>query len=212
MPYMRFICYLFVFSFSFEAIADDRVGFFRSVVNDHGRGVARMLEKGMDPNTADEHGQTALVAALKEESDEVVEVLLRHPRIQVDLANRAGETPLMMAALRANLVWMERLLSLGAQVNRDGWTPLHYAASSTEVKPVALLLERGARVDAVSPTGFTPLMMAARHGAIDAARLLLSRGADAAYRAPQGGDAAGFARSAGRDRLAEEIERAARRR
>jgi ankyrin repeat protein len=206
---LKFVIYLVLAICFSSAIADARTDLFRAVANDSARSVTRLLDRGLDPNTPDADGQLPLVAALKEESASVVEVLLKHPALKPDLPNRAGETPLMMAALRADTRWMERLLSMGAQVNREGWTPLHYAASSPEAKAVVLLLDRGAEINAVSPTGTTPLMMAARYGSIDAARLLLARGADAAARARSGADAAAFARSAGRDRLAEEIERAA---
>jgi ankyrin repeat protein len=210
--HLKFIAYLALLIGFSCALADARNDLFRAVTNDNARSVARILDRGMDPNTADEQGQLPLVAALMEESATVVDLLLKHPALKPDLANRAGETPLMVAALRGNERWMERLLALGAQVNREGWTPLHYAASAPEAKVVAWLLDRGAEINAVSPTGTTPLMMAARYGAIDAARLLLARGADATFRGRNGADAAAFARSAGRDRLAEELERAAARR
>jgi ankyrin repeat protein len=206
---LKFIVYLFFIIGLPSAHADQRTDFFRAVLNDSARTVTRLLERGLDPNTPDEHGQTALVAALKEDSHDVVEALLKHPALQPDLANRAGETPLMMAALRGNRAMVERLLALGAQVNRDGWTPLHYAASGEEPALLALLLDRGAQVDAVSPTGMTPLMMAARYGAIDGATLLVARGARAGWRNDKGADAAGYARSAGRDRLAQQLEQAA---
>lgn len=208
---MKIIAYIIVLIASSCAFAGPPTALFRAVENDSVRAVQRLLQQGQDPNAADEHGQTPLVAALKAESDGVVDVLLRHPSLQPDLANRAGETPLMMAALRARVDWMQRLLALGAPLQREGWTPLHYAASSPEVPPVALLLERGAPIDAVSPIGTTPLMMAARYGAIDAASLLLARGADPTLRARNGADAADFARSAGRDRLAAQLAAAAQR-
>jgi len=40
----------------------------------------------------------------------------------------------MMAALRGSLEWTQRLIERGAAINRDGWTPLHYAASGPEPK------------------------------------------------------------------------------
>jgi ankyrin repeat protein len=209
---MKILLYLILLIGVSSAKADASTALFRAVENDSARTVLRLLQQGQDPNAADAHGQTPLVAAIQAESVEVVETLLRHPAIQPDLPNRAGETPLMMAALRARVDWMERLLALGAQVRREGWTPLHYAASSPEVRPVALLLERGAPIDAISPTGTTALMMAARYGAIDAATLLLARGADPTLRARNGADAAEFARGAGRDRLADQLAAAAQRR
>src|SRR5205085_2049113 len=80
-------------------------------------------------------------------------LLLAQPAIRVDAVGPSDETPLMMAAIKGNLDWVQRLVARGAAVNRKGWTPLHYAASSPEVDVVAWLLERGAEVNALSPNG-----------------------------------------------------------
>ncbi len=108
----------------------------------------------------------------------------------------------MMAALRGDLALTRQLLERGAKVNRDGWTPLHYAASGPEPKVVALLLDRGASIDAPSPNGTTPLMMAARYGSIDAADLLAARGANLTRKNEKGLTPADFAAGAGRETLA----------
>ena len=135
--------------------------------------------------------------------------LLARRELKVDATNAADETPLMMAALRGNLEWTQRLLDRGAQVTRNGWTPLHYAASGPEPKLLTLLLDRGAAIDAPSPNRTTPLMMAARYGAPGAAELLLARGADVRARNELGLTAADFARQVGRDALAAKLQAAA---
>ena len=170
----------------------------------------QLLERGFDPNAADEKGQVGLYLALREGSLQVAEALLKHPGLKVDAVNAADETPLMMAALRGNLEWTQRLLDRGAQLNRKGWTPLHYAASGPEPKVVSSLLDRGAEIEARSPNGTTPLMMAARYGAYDAAERLLARGADPRARNDLGLGAADFARQGDREALAVKLEQAAR--
>jgi ankyrin repeat protein len=70
----------------------------------------------------------------------------------------------------------------GADVNKPGWTPLHYAATHAgpdALAQVAFLLENHAYIDAESPNGTTPLMMAAQYGEPEVLRLLLKEGADA---------------------------------
>src|SRR3546814_6545439 len=59
------------------------------------------------------------------------------------------------------------LIARGAQVNRLGWTPLHYAASKGHVETAKLLLANKAMVNAPSPDGTTPLMMAGLSGCHD---------------------------------------------
>jgi uncharacterized protein len=192
------------------AHANSLVDFFRAVNVDDTRTIAGLLERGFDPNTVNDKGQPALFVALRDESFKVAELLLAHPSIKPDLPNAANETPLMMAALRGQIDWATRLLARGAALEREGWAPLHYAASGPEPRMVGALLDKGAAIDAPSPNRSTALMMAARYGSIDAATLLLARGANPRLRNDQGLAAADFARRAGRDALAATLEQAAR--
>lgn len=186
-------------------IAQDEVGFFRAINVDDDRGVRRWLAAGGDPNRADPKGQTPLILAMRDESFKVAAALLEHPGVQLDATNAAGETALMMAALKGHLVWVQRLVQRGAAVNRSGWTPLHYAASGPGVEVLRWLLDQGAAIDAPSPNRSTPLMMAARYGASESVDLLLARGADTRPRNDRGLTAADFARGAGRDALADRL-------
>ena len=113
----------------------------------------------------------------------------------------------MMAALKGQIDWSQRLLARGAPVNQAGWTPLHYAATGPEPKIVRLLLERGAVVDAESPNRTTPLMMAARYGKEDSVMLLLAAGADRARTSDLNLTAADHAQGAGRDSLAAQLSK-----
>lgn len=202
---MRYVIYLImVFMFSLSR-ADDAVDFFRAVNVDDDRTVKSLLERGFDANVMSPKGQTGLYLALRDGSPRVIAALLAHPKIQIDTANEVGETPVMMAALRGQIEWTQKLLDRGAALNRPGWTPLHYAATGPEPKLVALLLERGAQVEALSPNRTTPLMMAARYGPEGAVELLLARGASLQAVNEAGLDAAGFARLAGRESLARRL-------
>lgn len=185
--------------------------FFKAVSLDDAAAVERLLKRGFDPNSRDEAGQAALFLCMREGSFRVAALLLQSPDLQVDAANAAGETPLMMAALKGHTEWLPRLVERGARIEREGWTPLHYAATGPQTAAVRWLLERGARIDARSPNGSTPLMMAARYGAEDSALLLLQRGADARLRNQRELAAADFARQAGREQLAGQLAAAAKR-
>jgi ankyrin repeat protein len=127
----------------------------------------------------------------------------------VDQASAKGETALMMAAFRGQLDLARELIARGAQVNRSGWTPLHYAATNGHVAMIEYLLTQKADINAPSPNETTPLMMAAMYGSEDAARALLKAGADPARKNQLGMTAADFARKAERTRLADALARAA---
>ena len=184
--------------------------FFRSVMADNAGAISTHFLRGTSPNVRNDKGQLALIVALQEGNQRAIAALLTHPDIQIDLANQSGETALMMAALKGELAWLRELLARGAQVTREGWTPLHYASAGPAVAAVNLLLAQNAPLNARSPNGTTPLMMAARYGSIDTAELLLKRGADARLRNEQGLNAAEFARLAGRDKLTQTLEEASR--
>ena len=209
--YFKHLLYLVVIAVNSSVFASPAVDFFRAVSVDNDRAVKRLLAAGLDPNTANDKGQVGLFLALQEESLKVATALLGHPATRIDATTAADETPLMMAAMRGNLEWTQRLLERGAAINRAGWTPLHYAASGPAVAVVKLLLDRGAAIDAPSPNRSTALMMAARYGAEESVQLLLARGANAKLRNERQMAAADFARSAGREPLAVLLEAAAAR-
>jgi ankyrin repeat protein len=140
--------------------------------------VERLIRNGMDPNVSYENGNTPLHLAVFEDAVAVFNLLIKIPRLKIDQKNAAGETPLMIAALRGNTAMVDSLLARGAQINKTGWTPLHYAASTGQNALVAKLLEKSAYIDAESPNKTTPLMMAARAGHASTVTLLLDQGAD----------------------------------
>jgi ankyrin repeat protein len=209
--HFRFAFYLIVSIWFSVANAGAYEDFFQAVNRDDGRTVRQLLERGFDPNSRDPKGQAALHLALRDGSLVVAEALWASPALDVSALNANGESPLMMAALRGNLAWAQRLLERGAQVQKDGWSPIHYAATGPEPKLVALLLDKGAPIDAESPNRSTPLMMASRYGAEASVDLLLARGADARRRNDLNLSAVDFARQAGRDFLVERLQKAATR-
>jgi ankyrin repeat protein len=205
---IKFIAYLVAASAFSAASAGAYEDFFQAISRDDGRTVTALLQRGFDPNSRDEKGQAALYVALRQPSPAAAEALWAHPALDIHATNAAGESPLMMAALRGNLTWAMKLLARGAKVHHDGWSPIHYAATGPEPELVRLLLDKGAPVDARSPNGSTPLMMAARYGSEASVDLLLARGANPKLRNQRELSAADFARMDGRDALAQRLEAA----
>jgi len=206
MKYIKCAVYLIVVLFISIANSGSFDDFFRAVRTDNASGVAALLERGFDPNSHDENGQSALGLAVREGSDRVIDVLLKDPQLDINARNNVGETALMFAALQGRLELAKRLIERGATVGRAGWNALHYAATGPEPKVVELLLQRGAPIEARSPNGTTALMMAARYGSEQSVALLLQQHADIAARNDRGMNAADFARSAGREALAKRLE------
>jgi ankyrin repeat protein len=192
------------------AVSSARAGayedLFKAVIRDDAGWLRSLLAAGVDPNSRDPKGYPALSVALRRESPQAFATLLAHPGTDVNALNAAGESPLMLAAIAGEMESSRQLLERGAQVDKPGWTPLHYAASGPNTKLVELLLARGAAPDAESPNGTTPLMLAAQAGPEPSVDLLLRRGADPKRRNQRGLQAVDFARLGERDWLAERLE------
>ncbi len=192
------------------AWANDADSFFRAIKQDNDLAVRQLLAGGLDPNTRNEKGMPGLYMALQDGSLKVAKVLLASPRLQPEARNPADESPLMMAALKGHRDIAAQLIKLGADVNKPGWAPLHYAATHGHLEIMRLLLEEHAFIDAESPNGTTPLMMAASYGTPEAVKLLIEAGADIHMRNQKGMTALDFARRAERPDSVELIETALR--
>lgn len=191
--------------------ANDFEDYSRALVSDNDSAMVDLIFRGFNANTLDSRGRPGLVAALHQDSLKVFDVLLKAPRIDVNFASRQNETPLMMACIKGHLDIARELIKRGADVNREGWTPLHYAASADMPKTldiIKLLLEESAYIDAASPNGSTPLMMAAQYSSEAVVRLLLEEGADITLRNQRNMTAADFARLVDRQYMVELLGKA----
>jgi len=189
--------------------------FFAAIERDDADTLTTLLLRGFDANTRDTKGQVGLTLALQGGNLKAFEVLLLGSNLQVDARNAQDETPLMMAALRGYVKAARTLVERGADVNKTGWAPLHYAATGTQPQQpeiIALLLENHAYIDAESPNGTTPLMMAVHYGTRESVQLLLQEGADPALKNRLGLSAADFALRASRKDMADLVSAAARKR
>ena len=186
-------------SFSAWSLAGSYDEFFKAIQLDQPTTVQKLLQRGFDPNTVAPDGVPALIKALLEQSYDVALVLARDPQIRPDVRNARDESPLMLAALRGQEALVTQLVSLGAAVNKNGWTPLHYAATGGHPRVAAFLIGAHADVNAQSPNGTTPLMMAAMYGNGDTVKLLLESGAQVQLRNAQELTAEDFALRAGRE-------------
>ena len=183
------------FSSSFAGSYDD---FFKAIKLDDAKRVGQLIARGFDVNTAGPTGLHGLLLAIKEPSPKVISVLLDAPGVQVEQRNSNDESALMLAALAGMREVCERLIALDADVNKTGWTPLHYAASAGREDIVKLFLDHYAYIDAESPNQSTPLMMAAMYGSVATVSLLLDAGADPRLRNLKGLSALDFAEVADR--------------
>src|SRR5215211_6823228 len=90
------------------------------------------------------------------------------------------ESPIADAAMRGDHAAVRALLRQGEDVNAaqgDGMTALHWAAELGDADMAAMLIQAGARVQALTRNGaYTPLHRAARAGSARVIATLLAAG------------------------------------
>ena len=175
-------------SFSLYAQTDSQVADLTKAVKfDDVSEVKSLVASGISPNTKDPKGNPILVLAFQEKSLKTAAFLMDAKNIDLNQPNLNGETPLMIASLFGLLPQVKTLVDLkNVDVNKPGWSALHYACTNGNLQVAEFLLDKGAKVNALSPSDTTPLMLAVRSGNIELTRLLLDRGSDISIRNHQG--------------------------
>ncbi|XP_054613749.1 KN motif and ankyrin repeat domain-containing protein 1-like [Dunckerocampus dactyliophorus] len=134
-------------------------------------------------NMADGNGNTALHYSVSHSNFNVVQKLLDADVCDVNKQNKAGYTPIMLAALAAvdkveDMSVVEQLFDRGdvnAKASQAGQTALMLAVSHGRVDMVRALLARGAEVNLQDDEGSTALMCASEHGHAGMVKLLLDQ-------------------------------------
>ena len=115
--------------------------------------VRKLLAGGLSANTVDPlSGEPVVQVALREDANQVVDVLVAAKDFDPERMAPNGNTALMLAAFKHNRHAVLALLARGAVVTRPGWTALHYAAASGDAEITAILLNKQAAINAESPS------------------------------------------------------------
>ncbi|VDN01851.1 unnamed protein product [Thelazia callipaeda] len=134
-------------------------------------------------NLTDPNENTSLHYAVSHGNFDVVSVLLDSRVCNLDRANKAGYTAVMLAALcdasdEVESAVIHRLFQLGnvnAQAVQHGQTALMLAASHGKIKTTKLLIDCQADLNIQDEEGSTALMCAAEHGHQEIVKLLLEQ-------------------------------------
>lgn len=119
--------------------------------------------------------ETLLLYATMEGDLNKVDLLVQN-KVDLDLANASGLTPLMKAIDHKHSKIVETLLQGGVDPNlpdKSGWTPLIFAADNGYFKGIQLLIHSKANVNLPDLAGWTPLQSAVNRGYLAIAKFLI---------------------------------------
>ncbi len=173
------LCGSFAVAYPAVPAVPEEAEIYRSVRSGSIAALDELLKAGVAVNHQDQAGNSLLLRTVVYGKADAVKFLIQRGA-DVNLANKAGATPLMRAAGQPDVIQL--LVANGADVRARsglGNTPLHTTARSFGAsKSIELLLKAGADVNATNVFGATPLMIAAASGDLDSVKLLVKNGAD----------------------------------
>lgn len=136
-----------------------------------------LISNGVDLNSEDADGWTALDWAIEDENKEAVLALV-NAGANVNHMDYFETSPLMRAAGIGNSYFIDILISKGANIDQqdsEGDTPLIIAVLNQQTDAVKLLLDKGANPQIKNNENFTSLMYAIKAGDPDIINLLRSK-------------------------------------
>ncbi len=179
-----FVNFSFAQSNSFNQEKEDVISvidnYFKYIAFDDVDGVIKALKnKDLNPNTLSKSGDAPLPYAVREDSYKVFKYLLEVSDINIEMQNKSTENALMMLSFKGNLELVKLMVDkYDAEVEKEGWSPIHYAATNGHLPIIQYLVSKEAYVDAGSPNNTTALMLAARYGHIKVVKFLLDHDAN----------------------------------
>ncbi len=142
--------------------------------------VKLLVASGADINIQNRWGSTPLHLAVHFIKEDIVRFLTEIETINVNIRDKKGWTPIMLAAQKGNTVLTRFIRQCNADItfkNNSGYTLLHAAARGGLVWLVKDLLAQYVNIDVQDDYANTPLYYAIANGQYETVEFLLKKGA-----------------------------------
>lgn len=167
-------------------------------------------------NAKANNGGTPLHVAVTHSQEEMVKLLLLQEGIDRGVSDNEGNTPILTACARGDIILLQRLLRAGRGVgprelqvrNALGWAALHTASFRGQDVAVRMLLRHQAPVDQRTADGWTALHLACAEGQLSCVTSLLASGAQLDAHHASGESALGLAAARGHQKVVTQLLRA----
>ncbi|TMS13713.1 Rabankyrin-5 [Larimichthys crocea] len=142
-----------------------------------------LLHRAVDENNEDAEGRAPIHAAISSQHNVIIQLLISHPDIRLNIRDRQGMTPFACAMTHKNNKAAEAILKrepgAAEQVDNKGRNFLHLAVQNSDIESVLFLISVQANVNSrvQDAAKLTPLHLAVQAGSEIIVRNLLLAGA-----------------------------------
>uniref|UniRef100_A0A3Q3Q182 Ankyrin repeat and FYVE domain containing 1 n=1 Tax=Monopterus albus TaxID=43700 RepID=A0A3Q3Q182_MONAL len=142
-----------------------------------------LLEFGANVNAQDAEGRAPIHAAISSQHNVIIQLLISHPEIRLNIRDRQGMTPFACAMTHKNNKAAEAVLKrepgAAEQVDSKGRNFLHVAVQNSDIESVLFLISVQANINSrvQDAAKLTPLHLAVQAGSEIIVRNLLLAGA-----------------------------------
>lgn len=143
-----------------------------------------LLDKGVDINTTNNDGDTALISSVWGDSLACMQLLISRGA-DLNKQNKRGISALLMACQNQNSSKAELLIKAGCNISQtdfSGMSALHKAAINGDMALILLLMENGIQINAKDSAKLTALDYAMRYARNDAVVVLQDKAAKSKFK------------------------------
>jgi ankyrin repeat protein len=134
-----------------------------TVLGEDHRTFFKLLINGALTNATNDAKETALHLAIKYDTHWMISVILRYDHHDINIKDKNGHTPFMLATFRKNREIMDFYIRRGVNIDNtdaQGWTALMHAVNCGDVSMTEYLLSQGACVNYANRSNETAMRVA----------------------------------------------------